>query len=44
VERGVHSIRKTKAAEEVAQWGEEQQVHGDPEQAAILASFNAQRI
>jgi hypothetical protein len=30
--------------EEMAQWGEEQQVHGDPEQAAILASYNAQRF
>jgi hypothetical protein len=28
----------------MAQWGEEQQVHGDPEQAAILASYNAQRF
>jgi hypothetical protein len=24
----------------VAQWGKEQEVHGDPEQAAIMASFN----
>jgi hypothetical protein len=33
---------ETEVAEEVAQWGEEQQVHCDPEKAAILASFNAQ--
>ncbi|KAK1631517.1 hypothetical protein QYE76_005832 [Lolium multiflorum] len=26
----------------MAQWGEEQQVHGDPEQAAILDSLNPQ--
>jgi hypothetical protein len=32
------------AAKEVAQRGEEQPFHGNPEQASILASFNAQRF
>jgi hypothetical protein len=35
---------EAEAAEEMAQWGEEQQVHGDPQQAAILASYSAQRF
>jgi hypothetical protein len=35
---------EAEAVEEVAQWGEEQQVHVDPEHAAILASFNLERL
>jgi hypothetical protein len=35
---------EAKAAEEMAQWGKEQQVHGDLEQAAVLASYNTQRF
>jgi hypothetical protein len=34
---------EAKAAEEAAQWGEQPQAPADPEQAAILASLNAQR-
>jgi hypothetical protein len=35
---------EAKATEEAAQWGEQQQVPGDPKQAAILAILNAQRF